>query len=168
MNLICCRNLLIYIETAHQHRVISIFHYALRPGGFLVVGSSEGLGTTSGLFATEDRAHKLFSKKATAARQMVTFSLNSPAEQREYGAVHLPAKQLDSNWNYTKAQKEFDRRLLTQYALATVFINEDMEIIHTRGSVNRYLKLAPGRASLSLLKMAREGLQVELRNAINS
>ena len=91
MNLICCRNLLIYIETAHQHRVISLFHYALRPGGFLVLGSSEGLGTTSGLFATEDRAHKLFSKKATAVRQMVTFSLNSPAEQREYGAVRLPS-----------------------------------------------------------------------------
>jgi two-component system CheB/CheR fusion protein len=73
---------------------------------------------------------------------------------------------MEANWNYAEAQKEFDRRLLTQYAAATVFVNEEMEIIHTRGNVNRYLKLASGRASLSLLKMAREGLLYELRNAI--
>lgn len=61
---------------------------------------------------------------------------------------------------------EFDRWPLTQCAPATVFVNEEMEIIHTRGNVNRYLRLASGRASLSLLKMAREGLLYELRNAI--
>jgi two-component system CheB/CheR fusion protein len=73
---------------------------------------------------------------------------------------------LEANLNYAEAQKEFDRRLLTQYAPATVFISGDMEIIHTRGSVDRFLKLAPGRASLSLTKMAREGLLFELRNAV--
>src|SRR5947199_10524105 len=77
----------------------------------------------------------------------------------------MPARHPDANWNYAEAQKEFDRRLLTQYTPATVFVNEDMEIIHTPGNVNRYLKLAPGKPSLSLLKMAREGLLVALRNA---
>jgi two-component system CheB/CheR fusion protein len=167
MNLICCRNLLIYIETVHQHKVISLFHYALQPGGFLVLGSSEGLGAATSLFTVEDRAHKIFSKKATAARQAVTFSFNSQADRKEYGPVRVPANQPDSSWNYSEAQKEFDRRLLTQYSPASVFVNEDMEITHTRGNVNRYLKLAPGRASLSLLKMAREGLLMELRNAIS-
>ena len=79
----------------------------------------------------------------------------------------IPAKQPESAWNYLEAQKEFDRRLLSNHAPATVFINEDLEIIHTRGSVNRYLKLFPGRASLSILKMAREGLLMDLRNAIS-
>jgi two-component system CheB/CheR fusion protein len=167
MDLICCRNLLIYLEPVLQSRVISLFHYALRPNGFLVLGGSEGLGATSNLFAVEDRTHKIFSRKAGGARQTPGFSLHSPAEQRESDPVRGPAKQLDSNWGYGEAQKEFDRRLLTQYAPATVFVNEEMEIIHTRGNVNRYLKLATGRASLSLMKMAREGLLVELRNAMN-
>jgi two-component system CheB/CheR fusion protein len=167
MNLICCRNLLIYIETAEQHRVISLFHYALRPGGFLMLGSSEGVGAVTNLFTVEDRGHKIFSRKSTAARQPVSFNMSSPAERGVQSPAGMSMKQQDAGWNYAEAQKEFDRRLLTQYAPATVFVNEDMEIIHTRGNVNRYLKLAPGRASLSLLKMAREGLLIELRNAIS-
>jgi two-component system CheB/CheR fusion protein len=166
MDLICCRNLLIYLEPVLQGKVTSLFHYALRPSGFLVLGSSEGLGATTGLFAVEDRSHKIFSRKIGAAHQTVPFSLDSQTERREYGPVRIAAKPPDAVWNYAEAQKEFDRRLLTQYAPATAFVNEDLEIIHTRGNVNRYLKLAPGRASLSLLKMAREGLLVELRNAI--
>jgi two-component system CheB/CheR fusion protein len=168
MDLICCRNLLIYLEPVLQSKVISLFHYALRPGGFLVLGSSEGLGASAGLFAVEDRAHKIFLKKTGMLRQDFAIPLDSRAARSEYGPVRIPGKQADSIGNYAEAQKEFDRRLLAQCAPAAVFINGDMEILHTRGNVNRYLKLAPGRASLSLLKMAREGLLVELRNAIAS
>jgi two-component system CheB/CheR fusion protein len=167
MDLICCRNLLIYLEPVLQNKVISLFHYALRPGGYLLLGSSEGLGATTGLFVAEDRTHKIFLRKGGSVRQGGTLSLPPQAERREYGPIRVPVKQADSVWNYAEAQKEFDRRLLTQYAPATVFVNEEMEILHTRGNVNLYLKLAPGRASLSLLKMAREGLLVELRNAIS-
>jgi len=166
MDLICCRNLLIYLEPVLQNKVISLFHYATRPGGHLVLGTSEGTGTSTNLFSTEDRTHKIFLKKSTGVRQPVTFSLATPGERHEYGAFRVPSKQPDTSWNYFEAQKEFDRRLLSQYSPATVFINEDLEIIHTRGAVNRYLKLAPGRASLSILKMAREGLLLDLRNAL--
>ena len=167
MDVICCRNLLIYLEPILQNKVISLFHYASRPGGYLVLGTSEGVGPAANLFTTVDRTQKIFLKKTTAVRQAVSFSLNRPGERAEFGAVRVPAKPPDSAWNYLEAQKEFDRRLLSHYAPATVFINEDLEIIHTRGSVNRYLKLAPGRASLSILKMAREGLLMDLRNAIS-
>ena len=167
MDLICCRNLLIYLEPILQNKVISLFHYASRPGGYLVLGASEGVGVAGSLFTTVERTQKIFLKKTTAARQLVNFSLNHPGEYAERGTVRAPAKQPDSAWNYLEAQKEFDRRLLSQYPLATVFINEDLEIIHTRGNVNRYLKLSPGRASLSILKMAREGLLMDLRNAIS-
>ena len=166
MDLICCRNLLIYLEPVLQNKVISLFHYATRLGGYLVLGTSEGVGTATNLFSNEDRTHKIFLKKSTGVRQPVTFSLATPGERHEYGGFRIPAKQPDTSWNYLEAQKEFDRRLLSQYSPATVFVNEDLEIIHTRGSVNRYLKLAPGRASLSILKMAREGLLLDLRNAI--
>src|SRR5262249_9733312 len=166
MDLICCRNLLIYLEPVLQSKAISLFHYAARPNGFLVLGASEGVGSASGLFATEDRTYKIFSKKASAARQAVTFSLNRQADRAEYGIVRTPTRQPDSSLNYLEAQKEFDRRLVTHYAPATVFINDELEIVHSRGNINRYLKLSPGRASLSILKMAREGLLLELRNAI--
>jgi two-component system CheB/CheR fusion protein len=65
-----------------------------------------------------------------------------------------------------EAQREFDQRLLTQYAPAAVFVNEDFEIVHSRGPVDRYLKLGTGRASLAIFKMAREGLLYDLRNAL--
>jgi two-component system CheB/CheR fusion protein len=167
MDLICCRNVLIYLEPILQTKVISLFHYATRPRGYLVLGSSEGLGNLTTLFAPEDRAHKIFSKKTSAARQSMTFPVSQPEDRLEYGPYRSITKRPDPNWNYTEAQKEFDRKLLSQFAPATVFINEDLEIIHTRGNVNRYLKLAPGRASLSILKMAREGLLLDLRNSIS-
>ncbi|HJZ62982.1 MAG TPA: chemotaxis protein CheB, partial [Candidatus Acidoferrum sp.] len=167
MDLICCRNLLIYLEPLLQNKVIALFHYASRPGGVLVLGTSEGVGPANNLFGTLDRTHKIFSKKTTSVRQPVSFSLNHPADRTEHGVVRVPSKPSESAWNYLEAQKEFDRRLLSQYSPATVFVNEDLEIIHTRGNVNRYLKLAPGRASLSILKMAREGLLMDLRNAIS-
>ncbi len=166
MDLISCRNLLIYLEPVLQNKVISLFHYAARPEGFLLLGASEGIGSVANLFALENRALKIFSKKATAARQVVSFSLNPPRDRQESSALRLPTRSADPNWNYLEAQKEFDRRLLTQFAPATVFVNEDFEIVHTRGNVNRYLKLATGRASLNILKMAREGILLDLRNAI--
>lgn len=167
MDLICCRNLLIYLEPPLQNKVISLFHYAARPEGFMVLGSSEGVGVSTNLFAVEDRALKIFQKKGAAGRQMVTFSLNRPFERGEYGPIRVPTKQPDSSWGYIEAQKEFDRRLLAQHVPATAFVNEELEVVHTRGSISRYLKLAPGRASLNILKMGREGLILDLRNAIN-
>lgn len=167
MDLICCRNLLIYLEPVLQSRVIGVFHYATRPGGFLVLGMSEGVGIVTNLFTTIDRNDKIFLKKATASRQIVTFSLNRQDDREDSPPVSGHSKAGDIGWNYTETLKEFDRRLLSHYAPATVFLNEDLEIIHSRGTVNRYLKLAPGRASLSILKMAREGLLVDLRSAIS-
>ena len=166
MDLVCCRNLLIYLEPVLQNRVIAMFHYATRRDGYLLLGTSEGVGTATNLFSAEDRTYKIFLKKSTGVRQPATFSFSTPVERHGYGAFRVPSKQPDTSWSYLEAQKEFDRRLLSQYSPATVFINEDLEIIHTRGNVDRYLKLAPGRASLSILKMARERLLLELRNAL--
>ena len=166
MDVICCRNLLIYLEPVLQNKMTSVFHYATRSGGFLVLGTSEGVGASTHLFALEDRLNKIFSKKA-GARSMVSFSLDKHAEPPEYGGGHVPVKHSDMAWNHVEAQREFDRRLLTQFTPATVFTNQDLEVIHSRGNVDRFLKLAPGRASLGILKMAREGLLFDLRSALN-
>jgi two-component system CheB/CheR fusion protein len=167
MDLICCRNLLIYLEPVLQSKVISLFHYAIRAGGHLVLGTSEGVGHSTNLFAAEDRAFKIFSRRATAARQAVSFSLNREAGRSEPSAARAANHVSDISSNYLEVQKEFDRRLLVNFVPATVFINEDLEIVHSRGDLNRYLKFAPGRPSLSILKMAREGLLLDLRTAIS-
>jgi len=167
MDLICCRNLLIYLEPVLQNKIISLFHYAIRGSGYLVLGSSEGVGGATNLFATEDRGLKIFSKKPAAGRQVVTFSLNQLPERGDVVPSRAPSKLADPAWSQLEAQKEFDRRLLNHFSPASVFINDELEVVHSRGNVNRYLKLAPGRASLNILKMARDGLLFDLRNAIN-
>jgi two-component system CheB/CheR fusion protein len=166
MDLICCRNLLIYLEPILQSRVISLFHYSAKPNGFLILGASEGIGVVGTLFSPVERAQKIFSKKASSSRQVVTFSLNPQAERGEYGSVHSSPKAPEIVWNHGEAQKEFDRQLLTHHSPAVAFVNDDLEIVHTRGNVSRYLKLSPGRPSLSIVKMAREGLLYDLQNAI--
>ena len=164
MDLVCCRNLLIYLEPSLQSRAISLFHYALRPAGYLVLGNSEGIGMATGMFAPEGHNSKIFRKKATS-NQLVTFSVDREPESTSHN-MRFPAKTPESIWNPAEIQKEFDRRLLSNYAPAAVFLNEDLNILQSRGNVGLYLKIAPGRASHSILKMAREGLLFELRNAI--
>ena len=166
MDIICCRNLLIYLEPVLQSKVISLFHYALKPNGYLILGTSEGVGTAANLFSVAERNQKIFAKRAAGARQVVTFSLNPQAERTEYGPLSTPLKPSNTAWSYPEVQKEFDRRLLLHHVPPAVFVDDNMEIIHTRGNVSRFLKLATGRASLNITKMAREGLLFDLRNAI--
>ena len=166
MDLITCRNVLIYMEPPLQKSVISLFHYALKPHGFLALGNAEGVGTLTQLFALEDRANKIYAKRNTAIRPAVAFSMARHLDKTQpAGRPRLVGKQ-EASWNGGEAQKEFDRRLLQQFAPAAVFVDEALEVVHSRGNVDRYLKLSPGRASLSVLKMAREGLLFDLRNAI--
>ena len=168
MDLITCRNVLIYLEAALQKNVISLFHYALKPHGFLVLGNNEGVGSLGNLFSLEDRTNKVYSKRSTAIRQSLAFSTRPHFPRGESAAGDRPhaVHSQEPAWNAAEAQKEFDRRLLQQYAPAAVFVDEALEIVHSRGDVDRYLKLSSGRATLSILKMAREGLLLELRNAV--
>jgi two-component system CheB/CheR fusion protein len=132
-----------------------------------VLGTSEGIGTVSNLFVPEDRSMRIFSKKFTARRAPLVFSMHAERPSLESGFVRASARFPEDHWNYLELQKEFDRRLLAQYSPTTAFVNEDFELVHTRGNLSPYLKLAPGRPSLNVVKMAREGLQIELRNALS-
>ena len=166
MDLISCRNLLIYLEAPLQKNLISVFHYALKPHGFLMLGNAESVGTASNLFAQEDRANKIYAKRSTAIRTPVAFSMGRHLEKTEAGGKPQVVPRPEAPWSVVEAQQEFDRRLLQQFAPAAVFVDGALEVVHSRGNVDRFLKLSPGRASLSILKMAREGLLLELRNAI--
>ena len=164
LDLVCCRNVLIYLEPMLQKKVVSLFHYALRPTGFLTLGTSEGVGSSTNLFSLVDRSSKIFAKKAIAHHVPIGFSVDRKVAELTLNSRVARATG-ETSWSYPYFQKECDRRLLTQYAPPTVFVNQDLEVIHSRGELDPYLKLPSGRAGLSVLRMVREGLLSELRNA---
>ena len=165
MDLICCRNVLIYLEAPLQKNVVSLFHYALKPHGLLLLGNAESVGVMTNLFALEDRANKIYERRSTVARAAAGFFTGRHLERIEPGATPAAVAR-EPSWNAAEAQKEFDRHLLQQFAPAAVFIDDALEVVHSRGNIDPYLKFSSGRPTLSILKMAREGLQSELRNAI--
>jgi two-component system CheB/CheR fusion protein len=162
MDLISCRNLLIYLAPPLQRRVIPTFHYALNPTGFLVLGHSETVGAFTDLFGVVDSQHRIYAKNATAARQYPHFQ----AEEHRLGAGHArplvaPPAVSPADW-----QREADRVALGQYAPPGVLVNENLDILQFRGQTGPYLAPAPGEPSLNLLKMAREGLFLAVRAAV--
>jgi len=168
MDLISCRNVLIYLSPVLQKKVIPIFHYALKPGGFLLVGNTEGLlGSGAEIFELIDRKGKIDQKKAVPSP--VTFGLTISAhETAERGPEkpHRPGKEEEAVKTPTDVQREADRLLLTKYVPSAVVVNDELEILQSRGKTGRYLELPTGKASLNLLKMARAGLLYELRSLI--
>ena len=165
LDLISCRNVLIYLEPSIQKRIIPLFHYALSPNSFLVLGGSETIGSFSDLFTLTDKKQKIFAKKTTAVRPVFDLPVTAHSmDHRETAATGTAEdtpllKSMD-------LYKEADRVVLNQYAPAGVLINDQMEILQFRGDTSYFLRPAPGKASLNLLQMSREGLLMDLRAAI--
>jgi two-component system CheB/CheR fusion protein len=174
MDLISCRNLLIYLEPSLQKKAMPTFHYALKPGGFLFLGASESIGSFTDLFEPADKKHKIYSKKAAPTP---AFHLPVKKERGEYPSPGLrpasphpigqgegPPEGFRSELN---AQREADRVTVNQFAPPAVLINADLQILQFRGPTSAYLEPPTGKASFDVLKMAREGLMLPLRAAIN-
>lgn len=166
LDLISCRNVLIYFEPLLQKRVLPIFHYALNPGGFLTLGASETIGSFPELFTVADRKHKIYARRPGKTPVAIRFA---PLGVREKEVRKLlPGKPTaGQSWSEADVYREADRVLLNYVAPAGVLVNEQLEILQFRGRTDRYLMPAPGKASLNLLKMAREGLLAELKAAID-
>lgn len=163
LDLISCRNLLIYLEPELQNRVIPAFHYALRPGGVLFLSPSEGIGSFTDLFATIDRKWKIYNTKPSheSARTLVTqrfaWTIDRP------GRVPVEAPGRAEKVNIADLTK---RLLLQSYAPPSVITDEKANIVYVHGDTGRYLQPAQGQATLNVIEMAREGLPIELRSAI--
>src|SRR5579862_6930175 len=168
MDLISCRNVLIYLSPVLQKKIIPIFHYALKNYGFLLVGNTEGLlGSGAEIFDLVERKSKVYQKKPVPSP--VTFGLAvGPHEQLENIQKKPRVAPKDEEQLKTPAdvQREADRLLLSKYVPSAVVVNDNLEILQSRGRTNRFLELPSGRASLNLLKMARPGLLYELRGLI--
>ena len=162
LDLISCRNLLIYLGPVLQKRVIPTFHYALKPNGYLILGGSESLGAFTDHFNLIEKKHKIYQKKETAAR-LITFFTGG-----EHHAHRLePARPPQARASALTMEKEVERILLSRFAPPSIIVNSEMEIVQFRGRTGAYLEPASGQPTFSLSKMAREGLLVDLRAAIN-
>lgn len=180
LDLISCRNLLIYLDTTLQRKAVVTFHYALNHNGFLVLGKSETVGTSAQLFSQVEKNYKVFARRNDIDSR-ATFTLaprQSDSDSRlttvprtmvpiggENGSSSLSANS-GSN-SVSDLDKLVDNLLLTQYIPASVVVNQDMDILQFRGSTGLFMEPAPGKASLNLIKMARPALVFELRNAVH-
>lgn len=158
MDLISCRNLMIYFGPVLQKKALPILHYALNPTGYLMLGRSESIGEFANLFSLVDKNSRIYSKKTSSSELHF---------DRERGPVREKADVKKTVEDHaaggTDIQKEADSIILNRYSPAGLVINEDMEILQFRGNISPYLKPQPGKASLNLMKMAGESLAMELR-----
>jgi two-component system CheB/CheR fusion protein len=162
LDLIICRNVLIYMGPPLQRRVLTVFQYALKPGGFLMLGSAETVGLHTDFFTVVDKRHRLYAKKDTRATAGPLFPL-------EYAGRVEPIRTSRGETDVRAGrgiQAEATRLLLERYAPASVLIDSDFQILQTRGRTGHYFELAPGDPSLNVLKMAREGVLHPLREAL--
>ena len=160
VDLVTCRNVLIYMSTRLQDRLLPVFHFALNPGGFLVLGAAESVGAFGDMFELTNRVHKIYRKKETAARPLLTFMaddwLSGGASKRPGIVSQAP----------TDFQREADRLALARYAPPSVLVNHDFEVQQFRGRTSPYLEAPSGQPTTNILRMAREGLFMELRSAL--
>ena len=168
LDLISCRNLLIYMGGDLQKKLIPLFHYALNPGGFLFLGTSETIGEHDALFAVVDRKLKLYQRKedfrgvrrASSGRFPLAMTATDTASPSAAGmnarAVRPPLRELT------------ECALLQQLVPVGALVNGQGDVLYLHGRTGSYLEPAPGEVGVSnILKMAREGLRHELAAALH-
>ncbi|MBK9401421.1 MAG: PAS domain S-box protein [Bacteroidetes bacterium] len=173
LDFISCRNLFIYLDTPAQRRATTTFHYALKEKGYLMLGKSEAITSSTQLFAPYNAKFKVFLRKNSVGEYSLPFISGNPAtallkeEPGSNGTIGVKGaskKRIQiSNHDLDKA---IDEVLVADFMPASVVINHQMEILQFRGSTDLYLTHAPGKATFSILKMARLGINFALRHAI--
>ena len=166
MNLVACRNLLIYIQPVLQKKIIPVLHYALKPSGFLILGGSESVSAFPDLFSAVDKKHKIYAKVAVASRLHYDFVQNNYPSAISRNVSGEAARPLGLAKVEFDVQVEADRAVLKHHAPVGVVVNSALEVVQFRGRTTPYLEPAPGKPSLNVLKLARNGLAVELRMLI--
>jgi len=162
LNMISCRNLLIYLNPEAQVKVLSLFHFALVPGGLLLLGSSETAGGGSDRFEVVAKSERLYRRIGKSRPGDLGFATGAGETVRSQARPEqrpAPSRQ--------NALADLCRRLVMEsYAPAAVLINQRNECLFSLGPTDRYLRVAPGHSTQDLLAMARRGLRTKLRAAI--
>ena len=162
MDLISCRNVLIYMDASLQRKVLPIFHYSLNDTGLLLLGSAESVGPASDLFLVIDKHNHIYGRKPAPLRLTLALTPKlTAAEEPAASQVHTTVHGLD-------LQKKTDLVLQGKYSPPAVVIDADFHILHFRGRTGLYLEPTPGQATLHLLQMARESLARPLRRLLET
>lgn len=162
IDIICCRNSLIYLEPFLQKKALTTFHYSLKEKGFLILGKSETAGQATELYNIFDKTSKFYTRKSVKG----TF-LHVLADRNDGISRRINNRTIGSDNNKDDFQKSGDDVLLSKYVPPGVIVNEEMDIVQFRGATGMWLEPSPGKPTSNLLKMAREGLAFELRNALH-
>jgi two-component system CheB/CheR fusion protein len=158
LDIISCRNVLIYFKPQIQKKIIPLFHYALKPGGFLLLGKSESIGGFNELFSPLNKG-VVYTKRPVASKATFGMALVEPFSQKEFAAKKVTERPLAT------LEDEIERILMNRYTPPGVVVNDYMDILIFRGDLAPYISPSAGEASLNLLQMVREELRLELQTA---
>ncbi len=165
LDLISCRNLLIYLGPMLQKKIMLIFHYALKPGGYLLLGSAESISGSSDYYQVVNSKEKIYTKKSVATPRQLDFGSHN------VGMAPQPPRQgINASGTNTGAEfdlgRQIDKLLIDKFTPPAVAINGNMDILQFRGRTGDYLESPPGEATLKILKMAREDIMLELNGVV--
>ena len=161
IDLVSCCNLLTYLGPILQKRAISLFHYALKPSGFLVLGSSESIGSYADSFQTVDRKQRIYSKKLSSGPLTLDLSRGGGGP-----AARAESASSEGAGVVKNVQKYVDRMLLAEYSPPGVIADDTLHVIQVRGDTGSYLQLPPGDPTTDLTRLVRPGLLAPLKAAI--
>jgi two-component system CheB/CheR fusion protein len=166
LHLLCCRNLLIYLDNDAQKKLLPLFHYTLAPNGILVLGSSESIGGFSNLFTILDKKWKIFKRREVplALRQQVDFPSGPPTPGMAAGAA-LVAVPADPEVNIAQMMQQ---AIFGQFTPTALLVDANGNILHVQGRTGKYLETPSGPPTRNILDMTREGLRIELSSAIRA
>ncbi|MGH9562062.1 MAG: CheR family methyltransferase [Terracidiphilus sp.] len=163
IDILSCRNVMIYFNQPLQRQMMLTFHYALETGGYMILGMSEGLREYGEVFSTVDRKHKIYMK--TGAHLP-----NRYEPPRNFALPHMPrnpnapATQMDSSiWPELELQRAADRMVMARFGPAGLIIDERMNILQSRGQTAPYFEIAPGPVNWNLQRVLNEGIVTEVR-----
>ncbi|TPL73671.1 CheR family methyltransferase [Mesorhizobium sp. B2-3-15] len=163
MDLVSCRNLLIYFGPAIQSRVLPVFHYSLKPGGYLFLGTSESVGQHENLFATVDKKHRLFQAREHASPHIRLPALIGDVHSGVFPAETAGLKKGTVGYPLRQA---VEAQVLERFAPPHVLVNAEGDVVYYSARTGRYLEAPQGIPSRQLLTMARRGLRLDLRAAL--
>ncbi len=162
LDILSCRNLMIYFNAALQQRLLPLFHYVLRPGGVLMLGESETVGRSLSLFTPLDSKHRIYLRSAAAAGN-VDFPVNrssSPHTTAQEPNVSHPLNRL------ANLQSLADQVLLQEFSPPAVLVNDQGDVVYVNGRTGKYLEPAAGRANWNIHVMAHPAMRAQLASAM--
>nr|WP_246101700.1 CheR family methyltransferase [Pedobacter westerhofensis] len=164
LDLLCCRNVLIYLTSELQKKIIPVFHYSLATNGLLFLGPAESVGTFGDSFSSLDNKWKIFQKKegTAALGNMLDFPFHVANQNNKNLKIHLPVKSLKSPMAET-----FHKILLESFTPASLLLNERGDILYINGQTSRFMQINSGEAIFNIHRLAKEELRYALGNAIH-